>query len=62
MIPSKEWPRRYDELPDPGAAGPMKFWKMLVGPQTAYSSGKGTVAEYKAAAIKADYSAITFRS
>ena len=60
VIPSTGWPRRYDELPDPNVQGEMKYWKMLVGPRTAYSSGSGTVAEYKAAAKEAGYSAITF--
>lgn len=60
VIPSKGWPRRYDELADPAVAGDLKFWKMLIGPRTAYSSGSGSVKKYKAAAIKAGYSAITF--
>jgi len=60
VIPSKGWPKRYDELPDPSVPGKMKYWKMLIGPRTAYSNGKGTVAQYKAAAQKAGYSAITF--
>ncbi len=60
VIPSSGWPRRYDELPDPAVQGKMKYWKMLVGPRTAYSSGAGTVQEYKEAAIAAGYSAITF--
>ena len=60
VIPSKGWPRRYDELPDPSVAGEMKYWKMLIGPRTAHSSGSGSVERYRAAAIEAGYSAITF--
>jgi len=60
VIPSKGWPRRYDELLDPSVAGEMKYWKMLIGPRTAYSSGSGTVEQYKHAAVEAGYSAITF--
>lgn len=60
VIPSDTWPRTYDELPDPNTTGKMKYWKMLIGVKTRYSSGKGTVKAYKAAAIKAGYSAICF--
>lgn len=60
VVPSKGWPRRYDELADPSVQGELKYWKMLVGPRTAYSSGAGTVKQYKEAAIKAGYAAITF--
>ena len=60
VIPGQGWPKPYDELPDPNIQGEMKYWKILVGPRTAYSSGKGTVREYRDAAIKAGYSAIAF--
>jgi len=60
VIPSSGWPRRYDELPDPSVRGRMKYWKILVGPRTRYSSGAGTVADYRKAAIEAGYSAIVF--
>ncbi len=60
VIPSSGWPRRYDELPDSAVAGEMQFWKMLIGPRTRYSSGSGTVKDYRKAAVKAGYSAITF--
>ncbi|MHC4249148.1 MAG: hypothetical protein ACYS9X_08480, partial [Planctomycetota bacterium] len=60
VVPSGGWPRRYDELPDPTIQGEMKYWKMLVGPRTRYSSGAGTVREYRDAAIAAGYSAIAF--
>lgn len=50
----------YDELPDPAVVGEMRYFKALVGARTAYSSGSGTVAEYKAAAQAAGYSAIFF--
>ena len=60
VIPSKGWPRRYDELPDPSVPGELKYWKMLIGPRTAYSGGSGTVKQYREAAVAAGYSAITF--
>ncbi|MCX5661986.1 MAG: hypothetical protein NTW19_20090 [Planctomycetota bacterium] len=50
----------YDEMPDPLVQGEMKYFKALVGARTAASSGKGTVKEYREAAIKAGYSAIAF--
>jgi len=50
----------YDELPDAGVVGEMKYFKALVGARTAYSSGTGTIAQYRTAAIKAGYSAIAF--
>jgi hypothetical protein len=50
----------YDELPDPDAAGELKFFKALIGPRSAASSGSGTVAEWRDAARKAGYSAVMF--
>ncbi|HOF88974.1 MAG TPA: hypothetical protein PLZ36_12870, partial [Armatimonadota bacterium] len=50
----------YDELPDPAVPGEMRYFKALIGARTAYSSGSGTVAEYRAAAQAAGYSAICF--
>jgi len=60
VIPSKGWPKRYDELPDPNFAGELKHWKLLIGPRTIYSSGNGSVAEYKAAAVETGYNGIIF--
>lgn len=50
----------YDEMPDPRVQGELQYFKALIGPRTAYSSGKGTVKEYREAAIKAGYSAVVF--
>jgi len=50
----------YDELPDPAWAGELRHFKALIGPRTSCSSGKGTVKEYRDAAVKAGYSAIMF--
>ncbi|MHC4886738.1 MAG: hypothetical protein ACYTGH_16810, partial [Planctomycetota bacterium] len=60
VIPSTGWPKRYDELPDPDFVGELKHYKFLIGPRTIYSSGDGSVAEYKKAAIEAGYSGIVF--
>jgi len=60
VIPSAGWPKRYDELPDPNYAGELTHWKLLIGPRTLYSSGNGSVAEYKAAAVAAGYDGIIF--
>jgi hypothetical protein len=48
------------EGPDPASQGPVQYFKVLVGPRTALSSGTGTVAEYRRAAQQAGYSAIAF--
>lgn len=50
----------YDSLFDPKAAGKVNHYKLLVGPRTASGGGSGSVAEYKAAAIKAGYAAVLF--
>ena len=50
----------YDELPDTTVQGPLQYYKALIGPRTSYSTGSGSVKEYRAAAIKAGYSAIVF--
>ncbi len=61
VIPGGVWPdKTYDELPDPLVQGEMRYWKALVGPRTRYSSGSGSVREYREAAAKAGYSAIVF--
>ena len=52
--------RLWDERPDPLVAGEIKHLKVLVGPRTALSSGRGTVKEYRDAAIEAGYCAIAF--
>ena len=50
----------YDELPDPTAKGEVTYYKALIGPRSACSSGAGSVAEWRAAAVKVGYSAIVF--
>jgi hypothetical protein len=60
VIPSEGWPKTYDELPDPTIKGEMQYWKLLIGPKTAYSSGAGKVKAYREAAQAAGYSAIAF--
>jgi len=50
----------WDEYPDMTVKGEMRYFKALIGPRSAYSSGRGTVAEYRQAALKAGYSAIIF--
>lgn len=61
VIPGGKWPdKTYDELADPFVQGDMKYWKALIGARTRYSSGSGSVREYRDAAIKAGYSAIIF--
>jgi len=48
------------EVSDPLVHGEIKYFKALVGAHTALSDGKGTVAEFAAAARKAGYSLICF--
>jgi len=61
VIPGGKWPDKiYDELPDALVQGEMKYWKALIGPRTRYSSGTGSVRQYREAASKAGYSAIVF--
>ncbi len=50
----------YDEQPDATIKGDLHYFKALVGVHTAFSDGKGTVADYVAAAKKAGYSLIAF--
>ncbi len=50
----------YDNHPDPMITGELQYFKALIGPRTAYSSGAGTVAEWRAAAQAAGYSAVMF--
>ena len=50
----------YDEQPDVTIKGDLHYFKALVGVHSAFSDGKGTVAEYAAAAKKAGYSLIAF--
>lgn len=50
----------YDSVPDPMAQGKIHHFKLLVGPRTATGGGSGTVAEYKAEAVKAGYAAVLF--
>ena len=50
----------YDEQPDPTLAGDTRYFRALIGAHTALSDGKGTVAQYAAAARKAGYSLVAF--
>lgn len=50
----------YDEVADPSVQGDLQYYKALIGPRTAYSGAKGTVKEYRDAAMKAGYSAVIF--
>ncbi len=50
----------YDELPDPTITGELHYYKALIGLHSAYSDGRGSVAEYAAAPEKAGYSLIAF--
>lgn len=61
VIPGGVWPNKtYDELPDPLVQGEMRYWNALVGPRTRYSSGSGSVRDYREAALKAGYNAVVF--
>ncbi len=50
----------YSVEEDPAVHGELKYFKILIGPRTSISSGKGSVKEYRDAAIKSGYSAIGF--
>lgn len=50
----------YPELADPVVPGDVCFFRGLIGARTGLSDGKGTVAEYAAAARAAGYSMIAF--
>lgn len=50
----------YDEIPDPLAVAPQRMNKLLIGAHSAYSDGKGTVAQWAAAAKAAGFSAVVF--
>ena len=50
----------WDEMPDPLVQGKIVYFKALVGARTALGGGRGTVRQYREAAIKAGYSAIMF--
>lgn len=50
----------WDEHPDPTITGELQYFKALIGVHSAYSDGKGSVAEYAGAAKKAGYSLIAF--
>ena len=45
---------------DPMVTGPIRAMKVLVGAHSAYSDGKGSVADYAAAAKKAGYDVVCF--
>ena len=60
-IPAKINGQQYwDENADPTITGELKYFKALIGVHSAYSDGKGSVAEYAAAAKKAGYSVVAF--
>lgn len=50
----------YDELPDPTIQGDLHYYKALIGARSSYSDGKGSVAQFAAAARKAGYSLLAF--
>lgn len=50
----------YPEIDDPLIGPEMRYYKVLVGAHTRYSTGKNTVKEMAAAAKEAGYSAIAF--
>ena len=53
-------PNKFAVKDDPEAGPELHYYKVLIGPRSAISSGKGTVKEYRDEAIKAGYSAIAF--
>ncbi|HEY3415287.1 MAG TPA: hypothetical protein VGM23_00255, partial [Armatimonadota bacterium] len=50
----------YDEQADPTIKGALHYYKALVGIHSAFSDGKGTVADYARAAKQAGYGLIAF--
>jgi len=50
----------YDEIPDPLVTKPQEINKLLVGPRTRYSEGRGSIAQWARAAKAAGYRAIVF--
>ncbi len=50
----------YDEIPDPLVTKPQEMNKLLVGPRTRYSEGRGSIAQWAKAARAAGYRAIVF--
>lgn len=50
----------FPEMADPIVPGPVRFFKGLIGAHSVHSDGKGTVAEYAAAARAAGYSLVAF--
>ncbi|HPD15047.1 MAG TPA: hypothetical protein PLE19_08855 [Planctomycetota bacterium] len=50
----------YDEIPDPLVTKPQEMNKLLVGPRTRYSEGRGSIAQWARAAKAAGYRAIVF--
>lgn len=50
----------YDEIPDPMAPAVQKMNRVLVGARSAYSGGKGTVADWAKAAKAAGFSVVVF--
>ncbi|MBM4037320.1 MAG: hypothetical protein FJ290_02300 [Planctomycetes bacterium] len=50
----------YDEIPDPLVTKPQEMNKLLIGPRTRYSEGRGSIAQWAKAAKAAGYRAIVF--
>ncbi|HUT37635.1 MAG TPA: hypothetical protein VNE39_29410 [Planctomycetota bacterium] len=50
----------YDEIPDPMVTGPQQMNKLLIGPRTRYSDGRGSIAQWARAAKAAGYRAVVF--
>ena len=50
----------FDPFPDPTIEGELQYFKALVGPRTAFSTGEGSVAAWREAALEAGYDAIFF--
>ena len=50
----------YDEIPDPLVVHPQQMNKILIGAHSAYSDGKGTVAQWATAAKAAGFRAVVF--
>jgi hypothetical protein len=50
----------YDEIPDPLVTGPQQMNKLLIGPRTRYSDGRGSIAQWARAAKAAGYRAVVF--
>ncbi len=62
-LPNVRWWRGmafYDEVVDPLARGPQRPCKVLIGAHSAYSDGKGSIADWAKAAKAAGFQAVVF--